>query len=239
MPDYSIIIPAYNESELISLTLNKVFEAMRDVDMTGEVIVVDNNSSDDTADIAKAMGVSVQFEPVNSIAKARNCGGEKAKGNYLIFLDADTELNQALLKQALNNLQGGTICIGGSSLYVPKSSSKGVQTIFRSWNFISDKMNWAAGCFLYCTKEVFNAISGFDERIYASEEIHFVNSAKKWGKKRAQSFSLIKTYPIKTSLRKVEWHSFTTLFLTFFLFAFFPFATRFKFMCYFWYKRPV
>jgi glycosyltransferase involved in cell wall biosynthesis len=73
----SIIIPAYNEAKRIKDCLQSVFAALRAdarVNLTAEVIVVDNNSSDDTTCLARAAGAQVIFEPVNQIARARNAG---------------------------------------------------------------------------------------------------------------------------------------------------------------------
>ncbi|NQZ69946.1 MAG: glycosyltransferase, partial [Lentisphaeria bacterium] len=89
--DYSVIIPAYNEEKLLPDTLASLKEKMSDVtDYSGEIIVVDNNSTDATAEVAKAAGAIVVFEEHRQIARARNAGGQIAKGRYLIFLDADT-----------------------------------------------------------------------------------------------------------------------------------------------------
>ena len=78
-PEYSIIIPAYNEAAQLPITLPAVREAMSAVDAIGEVIVVDNNSKDDTAQVAEQHGVTVVFEPVNMISKARNAGAKAAR----------------------------------------------------------------------------------------------------------------------------------------------------------------
>jgi glycosyltransferase involved in cell wall biosynthesis len=211
---------------------------MKGLDELGEVIVVDNNSSDNTATLAKEKGARVVFEPINNIAKSRNKGGVNAHGKFLIFIDADTLLNTELLKQTLLNLKNKKICVGGSTLFVPNEVSVPIKLIIKSWNFISNLMSWAAGCYVYCTKKAFESVGGFDERVYASEEILFVKAVKKWGAKRNESFELIKTYPVSTSMRKLEWFSFANLLLTFLIFSIFPFAPRYKALCFFWYKRP-
>jgi len=94
---YSIIIPAYNEEFYIANCIKWVNASMKCVDMVGEIIVVDNNSTDDTRVIAKKCGANVVFEPVNHISKARNVGASIALGEFYIFLDADTILTPQLL----------------------------------------------------------------------------------------------------------------------------------------------
>lgn len=76
--NYSIIIPAYNEAKHNAQCLHWVAESMSEVNMLGEVIVVDNNSTDDTAIIALNLGATVVFEPINQIARARNKGADCA-----------------------------------------------------------------------------------------------------------------------------------------------------------------
>ena len=117
LPDYSIIIPAFNEAAYLNGTLASVKDAQSSLaHRTGEVIVVDNNSTDNTAQIAKSFGATVVFEPINQISRARNCGARAAKGKYLIFLDADTILSQQLLGKTLELLDSGKIAGGGTLL---------------------------------------------------------------------------------------------------------------------------
>ena len=66
-------------------------------DFKGEVLVVDNNSSDQTASVAKSQKVKVVFEPINQISRARNTGARSARGRFLVFLDADTQISFELL----------------------------------------------------------------------------------------------------------------------------------------------
>jgi glycosyltransferase involved in cell wall biosynthesis len=211
---------------------------MKRVDIKGEMIVVDNNCTDNTAVIAKSLGARVVHEPINNIARARNRGGITAQGKYLIFIDADTQISFQLLIKCLDNLKNGEICIGGSTLFIPDESKLIIKMFIGTWNWVSERMSWAAGCFVYCSKESFDAVGGFDVKVYASEEILFVKAVKKWATKSKQRFELIKDYPVRTSLRKLEWFSFMNLILTFVIFSLFPFAPRFKFFCFFWYKRP-
>ena len=78
----------------------------------GEIVVVDNNSDDRTAEIAKARGVRVVFEPHNQISKARNRGASQSKGENLFFVDADTIVSPSLFLEALSLMKRGA-CGGG------------------------------------------------------------------------------------------------------------------------------
>lgn len=84
MATVSIIIPAYNEAENLPATLEALGRALIGLTDQVEIIVVDNNSSDSTAEVAKKLGVRVVFEPVNQIARARNAGAIAACGDGCI-----------------------------------------------------------------------------------------------------------------------------------------------------------
>jgi glycosyltransferase involved in cell wall biosynthesis len=114
--DYSIIVPAYNEEEMLENTINHLKEAMATVSLKGEIVVTDNNSTDNTAEIAKNAGATVVFEPINQISRARNAGAKQAKGRYFIFVDADTIVLPDLLQNTLNNLESEKCCGGGATV---------------------------------------------------------------------------------------------------------------------------
>jgi glycosyltransferase involved in cell wall biosynthesis len=87
-PDVSIVIPAYNEEKYILRTLSSLSQIKSKKSI--EIIVVDNNSTDATAELVKATGVVYVFEKQQGVKHARNAGLQKARGSYLINADADT-----------------------------------------------------------------------------------------------------------------------------------------------------
>ena len=236
--DYSIIIPAYNEEDYLPATITALQKAMATLDLHGEIIVVDNNSSDNTATIATDHGVKVVFEPVNQISRARNAGAREANGRYLIFVDADTIVPLELLQQALINLESGKIIGGGACVSGNIKIHFSLQLLLTLWNGISILTRNAAGSFIYCQRDAFEAIGGFSENVYASEEIWLSRKLKKLGRKRKQRFKIIKQPPVITSMRKMQWHSPFYIYLYFLLLALFPFAVRIKSLCTFWYRKP-
>src|SRR5512134_4122720 len=89
----SVGVPAFNEERLLTETLPNIRAAMDAFDRRGwasELIVCDNNSTDRTAEIARAAGARVVFEPVNQISRARNRGAAEAGGDWIFFVDADS-----------------------------------------------------------------------------------------------------------------------------------------------------
>ena len=121
---FSIVIPAWNESEFLPDTLLAINGQLKTLAETSsheaELIVVDNNSTDTTAAIAREHGALVVFEPVNQISRARNRGAFVATGDALIFLDADSQCTAELLKEALDAIEDGRTVGGGSIISADK-----------------------------------------------------------------------------------------------------------------------
>jgi glycosyltransferase involved in cell wall biosynthesis len=96
----SIVVPAFNEEKLLPAALDSIRAARAAFDSRGwtsELVVCDNNSTDRTAEVARAGGAAVVFEPFNQIARARNAGAVRASGDWLIFVDADSQPSRELL----------------------------------------------------------------------------------------------------------------------------------------------
>ena len=234
---YSVIIPAYNEAEWLPITLAFLQRSMASFSMPGEIIVVDNNSTDKTEQIAKRFNARVIFEPVNQISRARNAGARIAKGDYFIFLDADTRLSEGLIRNALIHLSHGRCCGGGASVSFSKAVPRIVRAALGLWNRCSKAFGIAAGCFIYCLRQGFEEAGGFSEKVYASEEIWFSRKLKSWGKKNGMRFHVLADPPIITSNRKLEWFSLSQMVLILFI-CLFPFIVRSRSLCAFWYRRP-
>ena len=226
---YSVIIPAYNEEDYLPGTLASLSRAMGKLEYQGELIVVNNNSSDRTAEIAEKFGGRVVFESINQISRARNAGARIAKNSYFIFLDADTQISAKLLGQAIVNMKQGNCCGGGAILSFDKKPTALKRKVTCIINFLARKLNLAPGCFMYCPQKAFIEIGGFNEKIYASEEIWFALKLKKWGKATGKKFSIITDDTVISSSRKFE--NPVKLLITMFLCFLFPLAIYFKSLC--------
>ena len=236
--DYSIIVPAYNEERWLPATLLALQKAMEQLPLNGEVIVVDNNSSDSTAVLAAQHGAHVVFEAHNQISRARNAGARNAQGRYLVFVDADTHVSPELLATALDNLDNTKCCGGGATVEFDTDLNAAGRLGLAAWNTLSTNRKLAAGCFIYCSREAFDAVGGFSESVYASEEIWLSRRLRRWGRNRGQLFCIISDYPAHSSGRKLEWFSTWQQTGLLLLMILFPFFVRYKRLCGFWYKRP-
>ncbi len=196
----SFVVPAHNESAELGACLAAMNTAANAVGRPFEIIVVDDSSTDDTADIAREHGARVVRVEHRQIAATRNSGAAEARGDILIFVDADTWIDEAVLHDALAALDGGAIA-GGAGIRIegalPSPGRYLIPPILAIWRMTG----WAAGCFVYCRRADFEAVGGFDERYYASEEIHLSRALKKRGR-----FEVLKT-PVVTSGRKWRLYS--------------------------------
>ena len=231
-----MIVPAFNEEEWLPGTLASLKEAMSHANFEGEVIVVDNNSTDKTPGIAADFGARVVFEPRNQISRARNTGARNARGRYLVFLDADSRASGELLETAIRNLEGGAICGGGAFIALDIILSARMQRILDLMNFLAAKRGIAPGCFIYCLREAFEDIGGFSEKIYAAEEIIFSRQLRKWGKKHGKPFCQVTAFRVITSSRKLN-HPIQLLFAILFGMLL-PFSIFFRPLCWYWYHKP-
>src|SRR5205807_5036780 len=100
----SIIIPAFNEAKRIASCLQHLSSALRAnarSDLESEIIVVDNNSIDATAEIPRNLGARVLFEPLNQIARPRNAGARVATGDWFLLFDPHTHVRAGTLAEML------------------------------------------------------------------------------------------------------------------------------------------
>jgi len=236
---YSVIIPAYNEESLLADTLVSLHQAMKTIPQKGEIIVVDNNSTDNTAEIARNCGARVVFEPFRQISRARNSGARAANSAFLVFLDADTVLPPVLLNQALTLLANGTCCGGGTLLNFDTPLPFLAGRLVKFWNWFSKTNRLAAGSFIFCLARSFFETGGFDEKTYAGEEISLSRRIRAWGKKHDLRFTILQENPVITSGRKFHWYSSLQIAMLLLLFSIFPFALRSRSLCRFWYTRPI
>ncbi|MFZ2960136.1 MAG: glycosyltransferase [Candidatus Ozemobacteraceae bacterium] len=236
--EYSIIVPAFNEEAFLPTTLIALTKVMQNVSRRGELIVVDNNSDDATAAIARSHGARVVFESINQISRARNAGGKAANGPWLIFIDADTTVSAGLLQTALDALATDEVCGGGAIISFDRYQIPIYRWPTIMWNGLAKRFKLAAGSFIFCRRDAFLAIGGFSEEVFAGEELFFVRLLKKWGESNRRPFRFLRMKGVVSSARKLDWFSLPQFLTMVFLIGVFPYAIRYRSLCGFWYKRP-
>lgn len=205
----SIVIPAFNEEKLLPATLRAVRDSAAEFTRGGcewELIVCDNNSTDRTAAIAREHGARVVFEPVNQIGRARNAGAAAGAGEWLIFIDADSQPSPALFGEVLENLRNPEILAGGCVME-QDLDHRAVIWLTEFWNLISRKMKWMAGSFIFVRTEAFREIGGFDLKQFAGEEITLSRKLKRLARRRGQQIEIVAEQRLLTSGRKLKLYS--------------------------------
>ncbi len=205
----SIIIPAFNEERLIEACLQSVAESVAanaKPDFTSEVIVVNNNSTDNTAELADKAGAQVVFEPINQIGRARNAGAAVATGDWFLFVDADSLLNPGLIADILYLIDSGKSAGCGSTMHMDDLPFW-ANLVLKLWTVASITMRWASGALVVSRADAFRDVGGFNQELFAVDEIDLSDSLQKWGKKRGLKFSILAKHPLQTSSRKMKLYS--------------------------------
>ncbi|MBA3755010.1 MAG: glycosyltransferase, partial [Nitrosomonas sp.] len=161
----SIVIPAFNEELLITHCLDSISESMtanQKLGFTYEIIVVDNNSTDKTAELAKQAGTNVVFEPINQIGRARNTGATVATGDWVLFVDADSLLNPGMVADILQMIESGKYVGCGSVMHMPDLPWWG-NAAMQLWTAFSITFHWASGALVVCRTDSFRDVGGFNQ----------------------------------------------------------------------------
>jgi glycosyltransferase involved in cell wall biosynthesis len=202
----SIVVPAFNEERLLEASLRRLNDALPVFARRGwtwEIIVCDNNSTDRTAEIARAAGARVVFEPVNQISRARNAGAAQATGDWLIFVDADSYPSPALCEDVAREIQSGR-CVAGASTVRIESSRALVRSLACLWNALSRITRWGAGAFVFCEAAAFKQLGGFSQELYAAEEIDLFRRLKRLARREGRRIAILHRHPLQTSGRKAR-----------------------------------
>lgn len=196
----SFVVPAYNEERLLGRTVGAIHAAAREPGLSYEVIVVDDGSTDRTAAIAEEHGCRVVRVNFRQIARTRNAGARAATGEILIFVDADTLVSSSVVRASIDSIERGVAGGGAHVMFdgrVPLWASLTASTFLVAMRML----RLAPGCFIFCSRAAFEATGGFDERMYAAEEIAFSRALQRHGE------IVILRESVVTSGRKLRMHS--------------------------------
>ena len=200
MSNISIIIPAHNEENYIKQTLHSIKnQTYQDYD----IIVVSNGCTDQTENILRkkeAQNQKLKHYSITSanVSIARNLGAKEARGELLLFLDADTLLAEDALQKI--NESFGEQCSVATTLAKPD-----VQKL--KFNFLQNYKNLLHTTGLYhgcsgaliCRKEDFNKVGGYPEIVVKEHRKLIIALKRKTGKK----FRCIDTQ-VTTSMRRFQ-----------------------------------
>lgn len=195
----SFIVPAHNEEFELPRSLRALRAAADETGEPYELIVVDDSSTDRTAEIAREFGAQIVTVQARQIAAARNAGARVAEGDIFFFVDADTRIAARHLRRGMEALTNGYS--GGSARIAMDGESTFAARLFLFiFSAIYFTLKLGAGAFLFTTRQNFFAAGGFDEQFFAAEETYLSMALKKIG-----PFCVLRD-PVETSGRKVRMH---------------------------------
>jgi glycosyltransferase involved in cell wall biosynthesis len=198
----SFIIPAHNEEALIGRALSAIHEAARSLNEPYEIILANDASTDRTGEIALEHGARVVAVNRRQIAATRNAGARAAAGELFFFIDADTLVTERAVRSALRALRQGAVGGGTSAIRFTDGPLPAYARILEPlMPPVFHFLRLAPGCFLFCTRQAFLKARGFDETLYATEEIGFGHRLK------AQGRYVMLREVVYTSCRKVRTHT--------------------------------
>jgi len=215
-PRISLVIPARNESALLPRLL-KTVEVARARYGGGpdavEVIVADNVSTDDTAAIARAHGCRVIQVETRSIAAVRNGGAAIARGWIVGFVDADSLIHPESFNAIDRAMQSAQVIAGATGVSLERWSLGIWATYVLLVSFV-----WLTGMdtgIVFCRREDFEAIGGYDERRFVAEDVVFLWTLRRLGRTRGQKLVRVTAVKAVASMRKFDefgdWYYFTRL----------------------------
>lgn len=174
--DFSIIIVNYNSKRFLYNCVNSIINGLPDIDY--EVIVVDNNSSDNSFDLCRSISDGrIKMIPLSGnlgFAKANNIGVKHSSGRFLHFLNPDTEIDNNLVedyKRVIKDSHNNYVYVN------PLRDTDG--TVYYGKNYIPDTLNYLR--YLFCRSKtkwyyigasviishnVFDKIGGWNEKIF-------------------------------------------------------------------------
>jgi glycosyltransferase involved in cell wall biosynthesis len=202
----TLVIPAYNEELLIGRTISALHSAAGAMNEPYEIIVVDDASTDATTTVAARCGAQVLTVYHRQIAAARNAGAAQAQGDLLLFVDADTHVPGTVVRASVHAMQGGAVGGGARARFDGRVPMYGRMLAWLWLWVIQPFGHLASGCFLFCTRHAFEAVCGFDQTLYAAEDVELSRRLRHLGR-----FVILRE-EVVTSGRNLRSHSaFNTL----------------------------
>lgn len=199
----SVIIPAFNEERYLPQTLARLRDAISACAYSVEVLVVDNESTDRTAEIARSFGVTVVPERVHNIGRVRNAGANVSRGNVLVFIDADTVVPSHFLTRVADTM-ASSACLGGSADVVHRPASKLLRAYLEVWRWLGTALGMTQGAAQFCRRSAFSALNGYDESQFMGEDVDFYWRLKKLNKKMGGYLKFLDDVQVVPSPRRFD-----------------------------------
>mgnify|MGYP002621459444 CR=1 FL=1 len=192
-PVLSVVIPARNEEQKIPLLLAMLRREMQYFLEDIEIIVANNSDRDDsTASIVSDFSMhnpkmNVQIvESEKGVSKARNCGADAARSDTILFLDADTRMQEGVLRSSLASMNLADLDAAG--FYFDSPTNAPLERLFvelsngAHWVLQHTPMPVCTAAALYVKKDAHNEIGGFNEDMSFFEDSDYVQRIVRSGR---------------------------------------------------------
>jgi glycosyltransferase involved in cell wall biosynthesis len=200
----SVIIPTLHEERYIEKTLASLFRFKPEI----EIIIVDGDSKDKTVEVASRYADRVLSVTSRGIAKAKNLGAKHAKGDVLIFIDADVLVPNSFLQKVTKVFEDQSIVAATCKIMPVKPRT--LEFIYFSLLNLSIRFSIQAlaktkfklgsrGEFIAVRKSEFEKVGGFNEKIACLEDFDFTFRLFKFRK-----FTFIQDLVVYESLRRIR-----------------------------------
>lgn len=196
----SIVIPVLNEESYIGNILDDLDkQSFKDF----EVIVVDGGSQDKTLEIIRKHSLEVSIQKIKSpsVSNQRNLGYSAAKGDIILFLDADVSLGNEFLERCLSEIERKRICIASCPMkpdlddWYYRFFCTGINVTMRFTQYLSLA---GFGACLFISREILEKIGGFDVNMHFAEDHDLISRAGRYRRIKMLRPSFI------TSMRRFE-----------------------------------
>jgi cellulose synthase/poly-beta-1,6-N-acetylglucosamine synthase-like glycosyltransferase len=207
-PLLSFVIPAFNEEDLLPRTIWSIRDLVSHV--PHEILVVDNDSTDGTRRIAAELGAQVIRQSGGTIGSLRNRGVEAARGEILVFLDADVIVTPEWadrLPESIGVLREGRV-VTGARCNVPEDAT----WLERYWFASRGKKSTHVGSgHMLMTRQFFQEVGGFDESLATGEDYELSRRAVARGGQIASDPRLRAVHlgfprTVRAFLQRESWH---------------------------------
>lgn len=202
-PAITHVIPAHNEERFLPRTLESVQRAAAAFGQPVEIIVVDNDSTDRTAEIARAAGARVVFEAVRKIAASRNAGGFAASAPIVSFADADSMVSPNFFTRMARHMAAGDQVGGNFGIRTDRTSLGIALSVGMIMALIRSVWQVGGGSY-FCRTETFKRLGGFDPRLDYAEDVAFAKALRLYGESRGLIYVQDHGAYIVTSMRKAD-----------------------------------
>jgi glycosyltransferase involved in cell wall biosynthesis len=194
----SVVIPAKNEA----LALPDLVSDLREqTHPPVEIVVADAGSTDGTAELA--LGLGCRVVPGGLPAEGRNRGASEAKGEWILFVDADVRIPPDAIERVLEGAREGRLD-GLSTWFLPDGGGWTLRLshALSAWYFrVSSRLGWphSIGGFLFVRRSVHESIGGFDIGVIVAEDQDYVVRIARQGR-----YGFLRSPVVRISVRRFD-----------------------------------